>query len=259
MPSFKPFLLPRLVTAFQEASPVNNVACDYTHLHAAASVMSGGIYVYAQLNANKKSCNLAFMLMPSNEDKAGHILMHNLNKAAGMCQDLLRCDGDKGMAGLPNLFWCAKHKFETFRRPRSVDGKKVKAYIVGGVIGGQHPGLILYLMACKVMTNAAKIYWREQLIERHVGSDQADAFRCVWRALCNYKRLPTHCKLYALHSKEFNDTLPRIDLVGPVAHNKTPLGEITNNTVEGPNNRLKLDGLKDMPPLDFLKGVLGVE
>ena len=53
--------------AFQAASRVNNIAADYTHLTGMKSVMKGGIYVYSQLNANRKSINLAFMLSPFNE------------------------------------------------------------------------------------------------------------------------------------------------------------------------------------------------
>jgi hypothetical protein len=55
------------VLAFQAASRVNNIAADYTHLIGMKSVMKGGIYVYSQLNANRKSINLAFMLSPFNE------------------------------------------------------------------------------------------------------------------------------------------------------------------------------------------------
>ena len=40
---------------------------------------------------------------------------------------------------------------------------------------------------------------------------------------------------------------------------KHPLGEITNNTVEGANNRLKIEGLKDLPPLDWLNTFVDME
>jgi hypothetical protein len=53
--------------AFQAASRVNNVAADYTRLIGMKSVMKGGMHVCSQLNANRKSINLAFMLSPFNE------------------------------------------------------------------------------------------------------------------------------------------------------------------------------------------------
>jgi hypothetical protein len=53
--------------AFQDASPVNNVSVDYTHLLGNQSVMNGGMYVYSSLNANEHVCNIAFMLSPANE------------------------------------------------------------------------------------------------------------------------------------------------------------------------------------------------
>ena len=64
-----PLLLSLLTRAlaFQAASRVNNIAADYTHIIGMKSVMKGGIYVYSQLNANRKSINLAFMLSPFNE------------------------------------------------------------------------------------------------------------------------------------------------------------------------------------------------
>ena len=66
-----PYVCLETTLGFQAASPVNNVAVDYTHLLGVKSCMHGGMYVYAQLNANKKSINLAVMLSPSNEDKKG--------------------------------------------------------------------------------------------------------------------------------------------------------------------------------------------
>jgi len=53
--------------AFQDASIVNNVSVDYTHLLGNQSVMDGGMYVYSSLNANEHVCNIAFMLSPANE------------------------------------------------------------------------------------------------------------------------------------------------------------------------------------------------
>ena len=53
-----------LALVFQAASRVNNITADYTHLIGMKSVMKGGTCVYSQLNANRKSINLAFMLSP---------------------------------------------------------------------------------------------------------------------------------------------------------------------------------------------------
>ena len=119
--------------AFQGVSPVNNVAADYTHLYDGPAVMQGGVYVYAQLNANGTSVPLAYMLSSGNEvrgvcrdcgcgvfalrsplqfayvhpavaqDKAGHERMHAKNVKCGILMDILRCDGEKGMAKLKNM------------------------------------------------------------------------------------------------------------------------------------------------------------
>ena len=75
------------------------------------------------------------------QDKAGHTRMYRLSQLAGIKMDIFRCDGDKGMAGLPFQYGCAKHKFETFRRPRRIDGIPQTAYIPGRAPDNKnHPG-----------------------------------------------------------------------------------------------------------------------
>ena len=67
LPAYVLIHLPASHVAFQAVSPVNNVAADYTHLYDGAAAMQGGVYVYAQLNANNKSIALAYMLSSGNE------------------------------------------------------------------------------------------------------------------------------------------------------------------------------------------------
>ena len=55
--------------------------------------------------------------------------MYPLSQLAGMKMDIFRCDGDKGMAGLPFQCGCAKNKFETFRRPRRIDGVGIRSVL----------------------------------------------------------------------------------------------------------------------------------
>ena len=37
------------------------------------------------------------------QDKAGHERMHSMNVECGILMDMLRCDGEKGMANLKNM------------------------------------------------------------------------------------------------------------------------------------------------------------
>ena len=171
------------------------------------------------------------------KDKAGHTRMYRLSQKAGIKMDLFRCDGDKGMAGLPHQYGCAKHKFETFRRPRKLNGIQQPAYIPGRAPkNGNHPGLYIYLQACREMTEGPKIVLLGELIQKH-----------------------GHKKSQAAFKDELYRSLPQIDLVESVMLGKEPLGEITNNTVEGGNSRLKTEGLKDLPPVDFFNQTHAME
>ena len=163
--------------------------------------------------------------------------MYRLSQLAGMKMDIFRCDGDKGMAGLPFQYGCAKHKFETFRRPRRIDGVPQTAYIPGRAPDNKnHPGLAIYLQACREMTEGPKIYLLDELIRLHGHSSNSAAFK-----------------------DELYRSLPQIDLVQSVMMGKEPLGELTNNTVEGGNSRLKTEGLKDLPPVDFFHQMHAME
>ena len=105
--------------------------------------------------------------------------MYRHNQEAGVLMDLLRSDGDKGIESLPFQLGCAMHKFQTFRRTRSVNGHKVGAYIKGpNRDDGHHPGLVLYLNACRAMTLVPQNFWLDLLIERHADPNQEAAFRC---------------------------------------------------------------------------------
>ena len=133
------------------------------------------------------------------------------------------------MAGLPWQYGCAKHKFETFRRPRKINGVKQRAYIPGRAgTNENHPGLAIYMNACRVMTQGPKVHYLGELIRQHGDPKQAKLFR-----------------------DELYLTLPQIDLVQAVLAGKEPLGVLTNNTVEGGNSRLQVEGLKDLAPVDW--------
>ena len=61
-------------------------------------------------------------------------------------------------------------------------------------------------------------------------------------------------------SKVLHAAMRVLDLVSVVRDLGTPpLNELTNNTVEGQNNRLKVMGLKGLPPLDWLLAMLAME
>ena len=163
--------------------------------------------------------------------------MYRLSQKAGMKMDIFRCDGDKGMAGLPHQYGCAKHKFETFRRPRKIDGIQQIAYIPGRAPSkGNHPGLSIYLAACREMTEGPKIFLLGELIREHGHSSNQELFKA-----------------------ELYRSMKEIDLVQSVQLGKEPLGELTNNTVEGGNSRLKTEGLKDLPPVDFFNQIHAME
>ena len=244
--------------AFQEASPVNNVSVDYTHLLGNQSVMNGGMYVYSSLNANEHVCNIAFMLSPANEvrayllfsfflsiylthaffscclsflltpfflsffltyefisfflsiflpfmrtpiccccqNKEGHHTMYQLNVDAGIRMDLVRCDGDKGMEGLPNQYGCSFHKFGNFRKRRKLNGKAVPAFIIGPSNGnGPHPGLALYQNACREMVTVGQNYWLDLLVEKHGDPSQETVFRCyIYIFLCVHQHVYIHTR-----------------------------------------------------------------
>jgi hypothetical protein len=277
------------------------------------------------------------------QDKAGHERMHAKNAKAGILMDMLRCDGEKGMARLKNMrgtfkhlcacvqLWdgkwlcmsvpmqcslnyarpalcvvgCGKHFFERLRKTRSVNGKTVPAYIVGPALEGKHPGLPLFFKALRAMTTGPKEFYINKLTEEHGHPDQQDALRCVASfqqapfvtqflyCLCiafNVSALfycpfvficPTAhfwivnpvitlnghfiCAPYLLYahrvpSAVLHEAMRVLDLVSVVRDLRTPpLDELTNNTVEGPNNRIKVEGLKNLPPLDWLLAMLAME
>ena len=61
-------------------------------------------------------------------------------------------------------------------------------------------------------------------------------------------------------SKVLHAAMRALDLVSVVRDLGTPpLNELTNNTVEGQNNRLKVMGLKGLPSLDWLLAMLAME
>ena len=61
-------------------------------------------------------------------------------------------------------------------------------------------------------------------------------------------------------SEVLHAAMRALDLVSVVRDLGTPpLNELTNNTVEGQNNRLKVMGLKSLPPLDWLLAMLAME
>ena len=64
--------------------------------------------------------------------------------------------------------------------------------------------------------------------------------------------------LYA-YREALKKSLHAIGLAAAVKRGLKPNGEITNSTVEGPNNRLKIEGLKDMTPIAWLHTLLAVE
>ena len=163
--------------------------------------------------------------------------MYRLSQKAGMKMDIFRCDGDKGMAGLPHQHGCAKHKFETFRRPRKIDGIQQIACTPGRAPSkGNHPGLSMYLAACREMTEGPKIFLLGELIREHGHSSNQELFK-----------------------DELYRSMKEIDLVQSVQLGKEPLGELTNNTVEGGNSRLQTEGLKDLPPVDFFNQIHAME
>jgi hypothetical protein len=114
--------------------------------------------------------------------------------------DMLRCDGEKGMAKLKNmrgavklvhacvcacasrLFFfavgCGKHFFERLRKTRSVAGKSVPACTIGPAPEGKHPGLPLFFKALRAMTTSPKQCWINQLVEKHGHPVQQEALRC---------------------------------------------------------------------------------
>jgi hypothetical protein len=128
--------------------------------------------------------------------------MYRLSQKAGVKMDLFRGDGDKGMAGLPHQHGCAKHKFETFRRPRKISGIQQTAHVPGRApTKGNHPGLSI-----REMTEGPKIFHLE-LMRKHGHKSNQAAFK-----------------------GELHRSLPQIDLVQSALLVKEPLGELTKNT-----------------------------
>ena len=106
--------------------------------------------------------------------------MYKLNVDSGIHMDLVRCDGDKGMEGLPNQYGCSFHKFGNFRKRRKLNGAQVPAFIRGPCNPkGPHPGLALFQNACREMVTTGQNYWLDLLVEQHGDPSQATLFRCV--------------------------------------------------------------------------------
>ena len=209
--------------------------------------------------------------------------MYKLNVDSGIRMDLVRCDGDKGMEGLPNQFGCSFHKFGNFRKRRKLNGGPVPAFIRGSSNDkGPHPGLALYQNACREMVTVGQKYWLDKLVEKHGDPSQETVFRCyMYIFVCVHTRVCTcthaHTYMYmsmcvtCIHAHMYiyicaracrealNKSLREIGLAAAVKRGLKPNGEITNSTVEGPNNRLKIEGLKDMTPIAWLHTLLAVE
>ena len=112
------------------------------------------------------------------QNKEGHHTMYQLNTDSGLRMDLVRCDGDKGMEGLPNQYGCSFHKFGNFRKRRKLNGASVPAFIRGrNNDKGPHPGLALFQNACREMVTTGQNYWLDLLVEKHGDPSQEPVFR----------------------------------------------------------------------------------